>query len=673
MAYNTTQNYKKVIYSGNSNHKLRIWFDDVELENADRYCEKITCNQRILPNDGNNKFSLDNFVSQEVNLILHNVQSTQIKGKVRISIGTFVDNDYEYVPIGIFNIQDEPINDKDTITIKLRDNASLFDFPYNAKPLIDKNDGKATKMQILQDICSQANVICRVDEFGFMDDEIAIYDNTITGRTYISYLAEQCGAIPTINRGGELIFVYINDLQTQRIPLSVVEKYEIGEKFKISRVVYEDAIRKFEYPNEVESENDTLYLNASNFYISSQEQIEYIYQIVNDFEIDSLKTGKIIGDPSIDAYDIIEIYNDYDEEEPIIAKTLATRTLVYNGVIICDYETKIGLEERKENVTLVSEPNFRKFARTSINNLTNDIELLVVEQNETSEKLTQVIQNIDSIQNLFQITGGNNLIKDSQLLLKDAGLWEYVELSTNSLFPSNNVHPSNSMYPLEYYYNEPEYIGGYDSTLIGKTKAVAKIGIKNGKMRTSATNITNLMINNMYTLSFKITNEANTTTKIRLLGNGNIVYEQSFTDEIEIEEVVYSFVAQTSNYILEIQSSSNTDGFVYIYDLMLNKGDKQEWQPASGELVSTTIKLSQLGVQVYSTGSEIATLMTSEGFEIRRFQNGNLYEIVTKFTKDGFESKKGILEELQIKNFEAKVIDYKGYDTLILYKKDGDD
>ena len=88
------------------------------------------------------------------------------------------------------------------------------------------------------------------------------------------------------------------------------------------------------------------------------------------------------------------------------------------------------------------------------------------------------------------------------------------------------------------------------------------------------------------------------------------------------------------------------------------------------EVYSTVLKMSQLGLQIFCTGSDIATLMTSQGFQIRRFENGNLYEIVTEFTKDGFISKKGELEELEINEFEQKVITYQGYKTFILYKKE---
>ena len=176
----------------------------------------------------------------------------------------------------------------------------------------------------------------------------------------------------------------------------------------------------------------------------------------------------------------------------------------------------------------------------------------------------------------------------------------------------------------------------------------------------------------MYTLSFKITNEENTSARIKLIGNGNVVYQEIFTTPRQMEEIVFSFVANTSNYVLEIQSTSTTSGFTYIYDLMLNKGDVQTWEPSAGEIVSTTLKLSQLGFQVYSTGSDIATLMTAQGFDIRRFQNGTLYEIVTTFNKEGFQSKKGILAELQIGNYEYKTVNYQGYETLVLYTKESD-
>lgn len=371
MAYNITENYKQVIYSGDSRHKIKILFNNVELQEADRYCERATIKSRIIPN-GTKRFSLNNFISKEVEIILHDIDTSIIQDKVSISIGTLVGNSYEYVPIGIFNIQGTPTTDKNKITIKLRDNSVKFDFNYNAKPLIDEKGGSATKLQILQDICSKANVTCNITSFLGSTDSIGIYDNTITARQYIANIAEQAGRIATINRNGELIFVNLNSLTTWNIPLSVVEKYEIGKAYRIGKVVYEDAIRKYETAS---TNYDTLYLDASNPYISSQSQVNSILQQVNNFAIDSVKTGKILGNPAIDSYDLINIYNDKVEGNPSVFKTLATNELVYTGVLINTFNTQIGEEERKENVTVTSEATFKKWATTNINNINGEIDI----------------------------------------------------------------------------------------------------------------------------------------------------------------------------------------------------------------------------------------------------------------------------------------------------------
>ena len=160
--YAVSSAYKEVIYSQDCRHKLKLWFNNVELENADIYCEKLTISSRLIPN-GSKVFMLENFISKEATLILRDIDLSILQDQVKISIGTLVNNEYEYVPIGIFNIQDKPTTDKNKTTIKLRDNSVKFDFYYNGQDLIENNGGSATKLQILQDLSalmkSDRNVI----------------------------------------------------------------------------------------------------------------------------------------------------------------------------------------------------------------------------------------------------------------------------------------------------------------------------------------------------------------------------------------------------------------------------------------------------------------------------------------------------------------------------------
>lgn len=624
MAHNTSSEYKQVIYSGDARHKIKIIFNGNELLDADRYCEKITRTARIIPDDGSKRFSLDNFMSQELELILHDVDTSLIEDQVEISIGTLVNNEYEYVPLGIFNIQDVPKTDKNKITIKLRDNRVKFDFGYNAQPLIEQNGGKATKRQVLDDICNQAGVVNKVSEFLGQNDEIAIYDSTIKGTMYIIYIASQAGAIPIIDRDGGLIFVYLDNLNTIKIPLYILEKYELGTPYTISRIVYEDGIRKFETSND--ESLSTLYLDSSNPYIDKQEQIDNIYNILNGFTIDSVKTGKIYGDPAIDPYDIIEVYGYYEElpngnkhfiadENTIVFRTLANHTMTYTGKIISVYDTQIGIEQRNENVSLVGEDNFKKFAKTSINNIENTINLIVGEQNGQKEQLSQLQIDINSIQNLFQITGGSNLIKNSQFLLTD-DVWEITKEQDGYCTSLG---------------------AGYNANLIGKTTAVANIVIKNAKIETKISNISNLKIGQSYTLHFYYTLDSDTTARVKLMGrnNGKTVYDRQYTTNEELKEIIVKFTATDTEYTLSFESHTEVDGALYIYDLMLNSGDVKTWEPAMSEVYSTVLKMSQLGLQVYASGSNTITLLTSMGFKIYKSNNGEIGAVVTEFTDTG--------------------------------------
>lgn len=386
MAYKTSENYETILYSGDSRHDLKIWFNNIELQNAKNYCEKITKKSRI-QNNIDNVFSLSNFIAEEVTIIFHDIDLSIIKDQIRISIGTLVDNEFEYVPIGIFNLQEKPTTNKDKTTLKLRDNAIKFDFYYNALPLIEQNGGTATKMQILKDICNQANVVCNIENFINSDEQIGIYDNTIQGRTYISYLAEQSGAIARINRDGELIFIYLNNLETKVLPRNILSSYEVGERYKISRVVYESGIIKYEYPTEEEmDEGNTLYLNSANPYISSQEQVELIYNLVKDFEIYSLKIGKMFGNPSLDPFDIIEI-----TDNGKTYKTFASNSLEYStGTIIANYETTLSLSKIDENVSKKGLPNFMKYAKTLIDNVEGKVEIITGSVNEITGDINSV-------------------------------------------------------------------------------------------------------------------------------------------------------------------------------------------------------------------------------------------------------------------------------------------
>lgn len=134
------------------------------------------------------------------------------------------------------------------------------------------------------------------------DIQVNTYDNAITARTYISYIAEQAGGFACIGRDGKLYIKMIGE-NIIEVPFEYFEKYSWGEECIISRVHYEDGIRVLEKGNET---NNTLYINSDNMFIVDQTQIDNIYEEINNLSICSFEGDSII-DPAIDIGDILVI------------------------------------------------------------------------------------------------------------------------------------------------------------------------------------------------------------------------------------------------------------------------------------------------------------------------------------------------------------------------------
>lgn len=282
MAYiPTADNYFEVIYSEDAKNRLRIWFNEVELEDADIYCEKLTRKWRVLPEDGNKVFSLNNFIAQELTLILHDIDLSLIQDQVKISIGTLVDEEnevYEDVPLGIFNIQDKPTTDGNKITILLRDNRVKFDFKYNAYDVITENGGYATKLQILEDICEQAGVETDITSFLHSDDLIGIYDNTISATQYIASLAEQACSIAVCDRTGKLAFMPISSQIQKTVNTDILNNGII--KKAAEQQIGELIIKGNTRQEHIITDMDNLYNINTDLIIPSS--IRYEVEILND-------------------------------------------------------------------------------------------------------------------------------------------------------------------------------------------------------------------------------------------------------------------------------------------------------------------------------------------------------------------------------------------------------
>jgi len=217
-----------------------------------------------------------------------------------------------------------------------------------------------------------------------MNKEIAVYDNTVSARTYLSYIAEQAGGIAVIGRDGKLYIKTIGE-SSVTLPLKLFKTFKWGEKFKITRVRYDDGIQLFE---KGDTTGNTVYISQDNMYIVDQDQINNIYNTLKGLEFYSFE-GESIIDPALDTGDIVVI----DGKNVIYQGSMQ-----FSGRWIANIESKIQCKAKEETTTRTpSQRTINRRVESNINQIDGKITQLTEETTENTQKLTKVEQDVNGI------------------------------------------------------------------------------------------------------------------------------------------------------------------------------------------------------------------------------------------------------------------------------------
>ena len=314
------------------------------------------------------------------------------------------DSSFEMIPIGTYNVDDYTDNDDGTLTIKALDNMIKFEFNYNGSELVNKK-GYATLLEVAQDICNKAGVELGTTSFLNSEKQIAVYDNTVTAREYISYIAESAGCFAVIGRDGKLYFKHIYEDETE-IALEMFGEYKWGEEFQISKVSYEDGVRSFKFGDET---RNNLWISQDNMYIVDEEQIENIYNNINGLKANSFE-GKTVIDPAIDIGDKIII-----DGKPVIYQGEMT----LEGRFVAQISSKIQIKQKEETtVKKESQKVINRRVQSEINQIDGKITQLAEETSqltkETNNNYQDIIQKLDKVPTEDDIITLNNKVETIQ-------------------------------------------------------------------------------------------------------------------------------------------------------------------------------------------------------------------------------------------------------------------
>lgn len=455
--YNTSQKWKENIYK-NVQSILNIYIDDV-LINPD-YVLDFKVGQTLFEEN----LELGSTTSKYIEFKIYKEKMPQNMKRVKVDYGILIDSsltvkqvnsmllgklkgikvksltknngEYEIIPIGIFNIDEYKENDDNTLTIKCIDNMSKFEFNYDGSSLTYP----ATLIEVLKGICLKAGVELGSTSFLNCDEKIAVYDNTVSAREYIGYIAESAGGFAFIGRDGKLYIRRIYQ-DEQEIPLELFGSYKWGEEFQVSKLSYEDGVRSYKYGD---TTRNNLWINQENMFITTANQIQNIYNQVKDLTANSFE-GKTIIDPALDVGDKIII-----DGKPVIYQG----ELDYQTRFIADIKSTISIKQKQETtIKKESQKVLNRRVQSNIDQIEGKISQLVQETTEHEEKLTEHEQTIDSINdkvsNIADLTENatgvteltlNNCINGELLTLNIYGnntVFKYQFMSDELLFGDN--------------------------------------------------------------------------------------------------------------------------------------------------------------------------------------------------------------------------------------------
>lgn len=454
-----------------------------------------------------------------------------------------------------------------------------------------------------------------------MNKQIAVYDNTVSARTYLSYISEQAGGFASIGRDGKLYIKTIGEDQAN-LPIKYFQDFEWGEKFKISRVKYEDGIQLFEEGNELGS---TVYISQDNMYIVDQEQINNIYDKLNNLEVYSFEGNSII-DPALDVGDLLFIDNKY---------VIYQSSNQYAGKFKASISSKIQCKAKQETTTrTTSQKTINRRVQSQIDQANGEILQLIKEMYDEdgiiNENFTQVYQDINNVITNVQNSGGANLIKNSVMFAYDNNNipeeWEATEEGILNINSSSEAFNSGS-------------VSGHVFTLNNKT-VKQRVYVKADNNDITENEKT------YYTFSTKIKKSILGTAYVKI-SNANEEHiielnegQDSFYGDFEIKELL----PKMNYYDIEFYGSEGSNAT--FTDNMFAIGKyKTQWAQASGEIMNTQVNININGVLVKSSVFEgDYTVMSPLEFAGYSRINGTKTKVFT-INKDTTE-----VEKLKSKN-----------------------
>ncbi|MDY4720730.1 MAG: hypothetical protein SO297_02155 [Clostridium paraputrificum] len=314
--YTTSTAYKTEIQKRVRSFECRVTIGDRVFTNNE--VQSIDLNGGI-----QDIFSIGNTPSVCLELVLRNTTDTIFTtNSVKVEIGLKIGNTIEYVPLGIFNIEDVK---KDDYTTKFTcyDNMTKFEIAY-----FSSLGDKPTLQQVVNELASKTGI-----QFtGSLPSYTVKKLEGFTCGEVLGYVASLCGGNALITRDGKFTIVYPTDI-SKDIGEGVFDLQRDEVKYKIGKITCQ--VKEQETISKGSLGTDSMELSFKNPWVT-ETILTDIYNRLNGFNYLGY-TMKWQGDLSLDIGDIIT----YTDAKKVTRKLpILYRKLSYDGGLDSELSAK---------------------------------------------------------------------------------------------------------------------------------------------------------------------------------------------------------------------------------------------------------------------------------------------------------------------------------------------
>lgn len=398
-------------------------------------------------------------IMKQIEITLKN--ANEIKDKdVNFQYGLNVNNQFEYINLGCYYIKDiEDSKKKDEITVTGYDKMLSFMKTFKQSEL--KITYPCTILQLVQKICE----ICGVElyDIAFFNADLIVEDDFFTAQelTYRDVLEKIAQATLTtvFIKEDKLYFCKVENNSVQKIDKSYLTDLIVKEKFGsvnalvLGRGDVEDNIEEVNAQSITENGRCEIRFDENEFIQYKREDvIKDMFNKIKGLEYYSFE-GSDVGIMWLEPCDCIELG---DREENFYKSYYLKANIRINTGISTDIEADIPEETNTEyKVTTKEEKKYLKVERLAKKN-EGVIQDLIQENSEHEEKITEVLQTMDSItqkvENVADVTRETSGATKIKLENCMAGELQELHIYGNNtvferVFPSKKLYPSKSLYP----------------------------------------------------------------------------------------------------------------------------------------------------------------------------------------------------------------------------------